>query len=113
MEQAIDQIQQVGSSFLDTAQQIFQAVAGALKPGIDAAAPIVQQAGQEALKAASPVISEASKKAQEAMMSSGIDTESVVAAAKVLSHLQILTKLNLIVGPYNGINMLLFFAPLC
>ncbi|KAJ8452216.1 hypothetical protein Cgig2_006021 [Carnegiea gigantea] len=85
VEQAIDQVQQVGSSFLDTAQQIFQAVAGALKPGIDAAAPIVQQAGQEALKAASPVISEASKKAQEAMMSSGIDTESVVAAAKTVT----------------------------
>lgn len=85
LEQAIDQVQQVGSIFLDTAQQIFQAVAGALKPGIDAAAPIVQQAGQEALKAASPVISEASRKAQEAMMSSGIDTESVAAAAKTVT----------------------------
>jgi len=90
VEQAIDQVQQVGSSLLDTAQQIFQVVAGALKPGIDAAAPIVQQAGQEALKAASPLISEASKKAQEVMMSSGIDTESVATAAKVLSCLELL-----------------------
>ncbi|KAH9627537.1 hypothetical protein KSS87_008392 [Heliosperma pusillum] len=84
-EQTIDQVQQVGSEFLDTAQRVFQIVAETLKPGIDAAAPFVQQAGQEALKAASPVFSEASKKAQEAMQSSGISAESVTTAAKTVT----------------------------
>jgi hypothetical protein len=43
----------------------------------------VQQAGEEALKFASPAFSEASKKAQEALQSSGLDTQPVLTAAKV------------------------------
>ncbi|XP_074316488.1 calcium sensing receptor, chloroplastic-like [Silene latifolia] len=85
VEQTIDQVQQVGSDVLDKTQRVFQVVTEALKPGIDAAAPYVQQAGQEALKAASPVISEAAKKAQEAMQGSGISTESVTNAAKTVT----------------------------
>ncbi|KAK9684421.1 hypothetical protein RND81_10G208900 [Saponaria officinalis] len=84
-EQTIDQVQQVGSDVLGTAQQVFQVVAEALKPGIDAAAPFVVQAGQEALKAASPVVSEASKKAQEFMQTSGISSESVATATKTVT----------------------------
>lgn len=83
MEQTIDQVQEVGSSVFDSAQKVFQVVAEALKPGIDAATPIVQQAGQEAFKAASPLISEASKKAQEAMQNSGISSESMTTATQV------------------------------
>lgn len=79
VESTIDQVLQASSDFLDSAQQIFQAVTEALKPTV----PIVQRAGEEALKIASPVISEASKKAQEAMQSSGVDTEPVMTAAKV------------------------------
>lgn len=85
VEQTIDQVQQVGSDVLDSAQKIFQTVAGALKPGIDAAAPVVQQAGVEALKAASPLISEASKKAQEAIQNSGISSDTVTNAAKTVT----------------------------
>ena len=80
MEQTIDQVQVVGSGFLDSAQRVAEAVGSALKPGFDTALPIVQQAGQEALKIASPAFSEASKKAQEALQSSGLDTQT---AAKV------------------------------
>lgn len=83
MEQTIDQVQVVGSSFLDTAQHVAEAIGNVLKPGIETALPIVQQAGEEALKFASPAISEASKKAQEALQSSGVDTEPVLTAAKV------------------------------
>jgi hypothetical protein len=83
VEQTIDQVQEVGSGFLDSAQRVAEAIGSVLKPGIDAGLPIVQQAGEEALKFASPAFSEASKKAQEALQSSGLDTQPVLTAAKV------------------------------
>lgn len=85
VEQTFDQVQEMSSGFLGIAQQVFQVVVETLKPGIDAAVPIVQQAGVEAMKAASPVMSEASKKAQEAMQSSGIDTDQFSTAAKTVT----------------------------
>lgn len=83
MEQTIDQVQEVGSGFLDSAQRVVEAIGNVLKPGFETALPIVQQAGEEALKFASPAISEASKKAQETLQSSGFDTQPVFTAAKV------------------------------
>ena len=83
MEKTIDQVGEVGSSFVDTTQRVLDVILNALKPGIDAASPIVRQAAEGALKAASPAISEASKRAQEALQSSGVDTEPVLSAAKV------------------------------
>ncbi|XVF11687.1 hypothetical protein REPUB_Repub08aG0049100 [Reevesia pubescens] len=82
VEKAIDQVQEAGSSALDTAQQILDVVGKALKPAIDAGVPIAQKAGEEALEAASPVISEASKKAQEVIQRTGLDTEPVLSAFK-------------------------------
>ena len=73
----------MGSSVFDTTQRVLEVVINALKPAIEVALPIAKQAGEEALNLASPVVSEASKKAQEAIQSSGIDTEPVVTAAKV------------------------------
>lgn len=87
MEKTIDKVQEVGSSFLDTTQRIFEVVGNALKPGIEVALPIVRQAGEQALKIASPAVSEASKKAQEVIESSGFDTQPVLSAAKVSSFL--------------------------
>lgn len=84
MEKTIDQVQEVGSSVLDTAQRVAEVIGNALKPGIETALPIVQQAGEEALKIASPAISEASRKAQEALQSSGVDTQPVITAAKTV-----------------------------
>ncbi|KAA8542326.1 hypothetical protein F0562_023538 [Nyssa sinensis] len=93
VERTIDQVQEVGSNFFDVAQRVFQVVADAVKPGIDVALPILQQAGEQAVKIASPVISEASKKAQEAIQSSGFDTEPVLTAAKTLvDAVQLTTK---------------------
>lgn len=85
VEKTIDQVQEVGSSVFDTAQRIAEVIGNALKPGIETALPIVQQAGEEALKYASPAISEASKKAQEALQNSGVDTEPVITAAKTVA----------------------------
>lgn len=86
MEKTIDQVQQVGSSVFDTTRSVLEVVINALKPVIDSASPIAQQAGEQALKLASPVVSEASKKAQEAIQNAGVDTEPVVSVAKVLSE---------------------------
>ncbi|KAE9609668.1 putative Rhodanese-like domain-containing protein [Lupinus albus] len=78
VEETIDQVQDVGSSFLDTSQRVFESIGNALKPGIETALPFVQQAGEEAFKVASPVISEVTKKAQEALQSSGVDAQPVL-----------------------------------
>ncbi|XP_057416166.1 calcium sensing receptor, chloroplastic [Lotus japonicus] len=85
VEKTFDQVQEVGSGFFDTAQRVAETVGNALKPGFDTALPIVQQAGEEALKFASPAFSEASKKAQEALQSTGVDTEPVFSAAKTVA----------------------------
>ncbi|KAL8478737.1 hypothetical protein ACS0TY_030571 [Phlomoides rotata] len=93
VESGIDQIRELGSSFFSTAGQAVGAVTNAVKPGINAALPILKQAGEQAVKIASPVVSEASKKAQEAIQSAGIDTQPVITAAKtVLGAAQQTTK---------------------
>ncbi|CAL5374386.1 unnamed protein product [Camellia sinensis] len=84
VEKTIDQVQEVGSSFFDVAQRVFRGVAETVKPGIDVALPILKQAGDEVVKIASPAVSEASKKAQEAIQSSGFDTQPVLSAAKTV-----------------------------
>ncbi|KAL3824702.1 hypothetical protein ACJIZ3_020731 [Penstemon smallii] len=84
-ESTIDQIQEVGSSFLDFAGQVIGAVSDVVKPGVDLALPILKQVGEEAVKIASPVVSEASKKAQEAIQSTGFDTQPVLTAAKTVA----------------------------
>ncbi|KAL7114786.1 hypothetical protein ACP275_04G143400 [Erythranthe tilingii] len=85
VESTIDQIQELGSSFFSSAGQVIGAVTNAVKPGVDVAMPILKQAGEQALKIASPVVSEASKKAQEAIQSSGFDTQPVISAAKTVA----------------------------
>ncbi|GMH21883.1 hypothetical protein Nepgr_023726 [Nepenthes gracilis] len=86
VEETIGQVQEVGSGFLGVAQRIFEVIAETVKPGIDVALPVLQQAGKEALNIASPVVSEASKKAQEAIQSAGIDTEPVLDVAKTVTN---------------------------
>ncbi|XP_058195895.1 calcium sensing receptor, chloroplastic [Rhododendron vialii] len=85
VEKTIDQAQEVGSSFFDVAQRIFQVVAETVKPGIDVALPILKQGGEQAVKIASPVVSEASKKALDAIESSGFETQPVLSAAKTVA----------------------------
>ncbi|KAF8389846.1 hypothetical protein HHK36_024363 [Tetracentron sinense] len=81
VENSIEKVEEVGSGVLDFLQSVLDAV----KPGADVALPILQKAGDQALKIASPAISEASKKAQEAIQSSGFDTEPVLSAAKTVA----------------------------
>ncbi|KAJ0048889.1 hypothetical protein Pint_16378 [Pistacia integerrima] len=85
VEKTVGQVQEVGSSVIDTTQKILEVVGTALKPAIDVALPIAKQAGEQALKIASPVISEATKKAQEAIQGTGVDTEPVLSAAKTVA----------------------------
>lgn len=87
MEEAVGQVKEVGSNVLDIAGRVLQTAVDTVKPGVDMAVPILKQAGGEAVKIVSPAISEASKKAQEAIQSSGLDTEPVFTAAKVLHKL--------------------------
>ncbi|XP_023926645.1 calcium sensing receptor, chloroplastic isoform X2 [Quercus suber] len=82
---SITEVQEVGSSFFDTTKRVLEGVGNVLKPGIEAAVPIVKQTGEQALKVASPAISEASKKAQEAIESTGFDTQPVLSAAKTVA----------------------------
>lgn len=87
VESTIDQVQEVGSNVFNVAGQIFGSVVEAVKPGIDVALPFVKQVGDQAVKVASPAISEASKNAQEAIQSSGFDTQPVVTAAKTVADI--------------------------
>ncbi|KAK3040890.1 hypothetical protein RJ639_027885 [Escallonia herrerae] len=85
VEETIDQVQEVGSNALGVAGGVIGAVVDAVKPAVDVALPFLQKAGEQAVKIASPAISEASKKAQEAIRSSGFDTEPVLTAAKTVA----------------------------
>ncbi|XP_042496447.1 calcium sensing receptor, chloroplastic [Macadamia integrifolia] len=85
VENTVDQVQVLGSEVLDFSQRVLQVVIETVKPSVDLALPILQKAGDQALKVASPAISEASKKSQEAIQSSGFDTEPVVGAAKTVA----------------------------
>ncbi|CAA2994840.1 calcium sensing receptor, chloroplastic [Olea europaea subsp. europaea] len=71
------------SNVFGVAGQVIGGVLETVKPGINVALPILKQAGEQAVKIASPVVSEVSKKAQETKLSSGIDTQPVISAAKV------------------------------
>ncbi|KAK9135207.1 hypothetical protein Syun_014537 [Stephania yunnanensis] len=78
VESVIEQAQEAGSGVLGFSQRVFQVVIEALKPGVEAAVPVLKKAGDKALEIASPAVSEASKMAEEAMTSSGIDPDPVV-----------------------------------
>lgn len=84
IESAVNQAQEVGSNIFDSASRVIGPLIEFVKPGIDAAVPLVKQAGEEVLKNASPVISDVTKKAQEAMQSAGMDSQPVVTAAKTV-----------------------------
>ncbi|XP_022018699.1 calcium sensing receptor, chloroplastic isoform X2 [Helianthus annuus] len=85
VEEKIDQVQKVGSDVFELTGNVIKTVSDFLKPAMDVAMPVLKQAGGEAVKIATPVITEASKKAQEAIQSSGFDTEPVYSAAKTVA----------------------------
>jgi hypothetical protein len=83
VEETIDQVGNAGSKAVDFTSNIFKVLSEMVKPGVDAAVPILQSASQEALQIASPVVSDVSKQAKEALQSAGIDPSPVFSAAKV------------------------------
>ncbi|KAF3331477.1 calcium sensing receptor [Carex littledalei] len=85
VEETIDQVGGAGSKAVDFASNVFKVLSEVLKPGVDAAVPVLQSAGQEALKIASPVVSDASKQAKEALQSAGVDPSPVFSAAKTVA----------------------------
>lgn len=85
VEEKIDQVQKVSSDVFGFTENAIKSLTDFIKPAMDVAMPVLKQAGGEAVKIATPVLSEASKKAQEAIQSSGFDTEPVYSAAKVLN----------------------------
>ncbi|XP_071728260.1 calcium sensing receptor, chloroplastic [Rutidosis leptorrhynchoides] len=84
VEEKIEQVQKVSSDVFDFTGNAIKTVSDFLKPAMEVAMPVLKQAGGEAVKIATPVISEASKKAQEAIQSSGFDTQPVYSAAKTV-----------------------------
>ncbi|RZS06556.1 hypothetical protein BHM03_00037235, partial [Ensete ventricosum] len=84
-EDTIAQVVDVGSSVWGFSLDVFRSLSETLKPGVDAALPILQSASKEALKIASPVVSDASKQAKEALQSAGVDPSPVLSAAQVVS----------------------------
>ncbi|KAJ0960211.1 hypothetical protein J5N97_001970 [Dioscorea zingiberensis] len=87
VEETIDQVQDVGSKALDFSQSVSKTLVDVLKPGIDAALPVLQSASEEALKVASPVVSGAVKQATDALQSAGVDPAPVLSAAKTVADL--------------------------
>ncbi|KAG6509575.1 calcium sensing receptor, chloroplastic-like [Zingiber officinale] len=80
-EDAVDAASTVWGFSLD----VFKTLIDTLKPGVDAALPILQSASNEALRAASPVVSDASEQAKEALLSAGVDPSPVVSAAQTIA----------------------------
>ncbi|XP_074581195.1 calcium sensing receptor, chloroplastic [Curcuma longa] len=81
VEDAVDAASKVWGFSLD----VFKTLIDTLKPGVDAALPILQSASNEALRAASPVVSDASKQAEEALLSAGVDPSPVFSAAQIIA----------------------------
>ncbi|XP_064982053.1 calcium sensing receptor, chloroplastic-like [Musa acuminata AAA Group] len=84
-EDTIGQVVDVGSSVWGFSLDVFRSLSETLKPGVDAALPILQSASKEALKIASPVVSDASKQAKEALQSVGVDPSPVLTAAQTIA----------------------------
>ena len=61
-----------------------------VKPAIDAAAPYVKQAADAAFQIATPIASDVASQADNALRNAGVDTQTVVYAAKVFSTLLML-----------------------
>ncbi|WOL12123.1 hypothetical protein Cni_G20888 [Canna indica] len=84
-EDAIAQASEVLYAVFAFSQDAYKMLAETLKPGVDAALPILQSASEVAVKAASPVVSDASKQAKEALQSAGIDPSPFFSAAQTVA----------------------------
>eukprot|EP00245_Coleochaete_scutata_P013593 TRINITY_DN5585_c0_g1_i1.p1 TRINITY_DN5585_c0_g1~~TRINITY_DN5585_c0_g1_i1.p1 ORF type:complete len:419 (-),score=124.68 TRINITY_DN5585_c0_g1_i1:403-1659(-) len=75
-----------GGAAFDVTKDFVEQVVDAVKPAVEAAAPVVSQATSTALKAAAPVASDLASQAQKALQDAGVDTKPVLEAAKSVSE---------------------------
>jgi hypothetical protein len=61
---------------------VLRALGEAVKPAL----PVLQSAGEQAVKLASPVVSDATKQATEALQGAGVDPAPLLSAFKVHSQ---------------------------
>lgn len=85
VEDTVNQVGDASAKALDFTQSVIKILTDALEPAVDAALPVLRSAGEEILKIASPVVSDASKQATKALQSAGVDTGSVISAAKTVA----------------------------
>ncbi|GBG71567.1 hypothetical protein CBR_g8983 [Chara braunii] len=89
LQAAIDQVVDVSKQIADgaavgyeVAKTLFESVLAALKPAVEVAAPVVQQATDVTIRAAVPVAESLAEEAQKALEQAGIDTHPALEAAK-------------------------------
>ncbi|XP_047082458.1 calcium sensing receptor, chloroplastic [Lolium rigidum] len=71
----------VGGKAVEQSVAVLRALGEAVKPAL----PVLQSAGEQALKLASPVVSDATKQATEALQGAGVDPAPLLSAFKTLS----------------------------
>lgn len=71
----------VGGKAVEQSVAVLRALGEAVKPAL----PVLQSAGEQAVKLASPVVSDATKQATEALQGAGVDPAPLLSAFKTLS----------------------------
>lgn len=80
----VDVVIGVGGKVAEQSFVVLRALGEAVKPAL----PVLQSAGEQALKLASPVVSDASRQATEALQGAGVDLAPLQSAFKVRPHSQ-------------------------
>lgn len=84
----MDQVIGVGGKVAELSVTVLRALGEAAKPAL----PVLQSAGEQALKLASPAVSDASRQATAALQGAGVDPAPVLSAAKVYTHTTLKTR---------------------
>lgn len=71
----------VGGKAVEQSVSVLRALGEAVKPAL----PVLQSAGEQALKLASPVVSDATKQATEALQGAGVDPAPLLSALKTFA----------------------------
>ncbi|CAN6457367.1 unnamed protein product [Victoria cruziana] len=86
VENAVEQAQETASTAITLSRDLLDGFLKIVKPGVDVAVPLIQKAGDEAIRIASPAVSEAAKQAGSALQGAGFDPEPVLSAAKTMAE---------------------------
>lgn len=82
VEDTYQKLEGVTSSAYGVSKEFIEQTIKNMKPAMDAAMPYIQKASDSAVQIASPVASDVTQQAQKALESAGVDSKSVVEAAK-------------------------------